>query len=317
MPELHEVVHTRGQQTIGVWGTYAAGLKVGKLTLAQHTTNVTGIFTLAGERDSAQDDLDAARLAVKNQVAKLADLTIRFPRAIEGQIEPDSDLHAEIEACRAIEPNTPENAVARGRRVIILLTRENAERADATPAEDPLTIKNAIAGQPDVGIAVVQTLVTTMPNLEQTVEDAKSALNKKRAALKKAVTMVDRDNKRWFDAWSGNFADGSDELAALSQIDTGPHTPAPSALSINTITPSAGGHFAASYVAGGGNHATTLKLQWKVAGVDAEFGHDTLVILTGQTVATGATTGAAVSFRTKAENSQGTTYSAEKSGTAA
>lgn len=316
MPEFHEVVHTRGQQTIGVWGTFASGLKVGQLTLAQHTTDVAAIFTAASQRDSAEAALDDARLAVSNLRLSLADLTIRFPRAIEGQIEPGSDLHKNIEECRNIEPNTPENAVARGRRAVILLTAYNAERAAATPPDPEFTIKNAVPGEPDMKLSDLQGMVDDMPDLEQEVEDAKSELNKKRSALKKATTKVDKNNKRWFDAWSGNFPDGSDELAALSQIDTGPHTPEPSALEIDEVTPAAGGSFAASYVAGGGNHATTLHLQWKVVGVDAEFGHDTLVILAGQTVATGATVGADVTFRTKAHNSQGTTYSAEKTGTA-
>ncbi len=316
MPEQHEVVHTRGQQTIGVWGAFEASLKVGQLTLAQHTTEVAAIFTAASERDSAEADLDVARTAVSHQRTTLADLTIRFPRAIEGQLEPDSDLHKNIDECHAIEPNTPENAVARGRRAIILLTAFNAERAAATPPDLEFSIKNAVPGGPVMKLANVQTLVDDMPDLEQAVEDAKSALNKKRSALKKATAKVDQNNKRWFAAWSGNFPDGSDELAALSQIDTGPHTPAPGPLVINTVTPSAGGHFAEAYVSGGGAHATVLHLQWKVAGVDAEFGHDTLVVLAGQSVATGAPLGATVTFRTKASNSQGTTYSAEKTGTA-
>ncbi len=316
MPEYHEVVHTRGQQTIGVWGTFDEDLKVGKLTLAQHTTDVAAIFTAAGQRDAAQDDLDLARAAVRNKTAELADLTIRFPRAAEGQLEPDSDLHGEIENCRAIEPNTPENAVARGRRVIGVVTRYNAGQAALAPPGDPLTIKNAVPGGDDVELADLQALVNAMPGLEQAVEDAKSALNKKRSALRKATAKVDKNNKRWFDAWSGNFAAGSDELEALSQIDTGPHTPPPSALQISTVTPSAGGHFAVAYTSGGGAHATTLHLQWKIVGVDAEFGHDTLVILAGQTVATGALTGTDVTFRTRAQNSQGTTYSGEKTDTA-
>lgn len=102
-------------------------------------------------------------------------------------------------------------------------------------------------------------------------------------------------------------------LAALSQIDTGPHAPSP--LVINTVTPSAGGHFAEASVSGGCKHATTLHLQWKVAGVDAEFGHDTPVVLAGQSVATGAALGGDVNFRTKAHNSQGMTYRAEKTET--
>ena len=316
MPEYHEVVHTRGQQTIGVWGTFDDTLKVGQLTLAQHTTDVAAIFTAAGQRDSAEDDLDDARTAVHNQTAKLADLTIRFPRATEGQIEPDSDLHKEIEDCRAIEPNTPENAVARGRRVIGVLTRYNAEQAALPTPGDPLTIKSAVPGGDDMKLADLQAMVNAMPGLEQDVEDAKSALNKKRSALWKAVAKVDKNNKRWFDAWSGNFADGSDELAALSQIDTGPHTPAPGALEFAAVTPTAGGSFGVTYAAGGGAHATTLHLQWKIVGVDAEFGHDTLVILAGQTVATGALTGTDVTFRTRAHNSQETTYGGEQTRTA-
>ena len=173
-----------------------------------------------------------------------------------------------------------------------------------------------MARQPDVTLAQLQRVVPDMPGLEQGLEKKKSALSKQRSALKIASEKADPSNKRWFDAWSGNFPAGSAELAALSQIDTGPHTPAPSPLVINTVTPSAGSHFAEAYASGGGNHATTLHLQWKVAGVDAEFGHDTLVVLAGQTAATGAALGADVNFRTKAHNSQGTTYRAEKTETA-
>ncbi len=167
MPEFHEVIHTRGQQTIGVWGTFASGLTVGALTLAQHTMDVAAIFTIAGERDTAQDDLDDARTAVKNNFEQLADVVIRFSRAVEGQIEPTSDLHGELADCRAIEPNAPENAVARGRRVIKVVARVNAERAAATPPLLALTIKHAVAGQPDITLAQLQTLVTNMPGLEQ------------------------------------------------------------------------------------------------------------------------------------------------------
>ena len=55
---------------------------------------------------------------------------------------------------------------------------------------------------------------------------------------------------------------------------------------------------------------------FKTVCVDAEFGHDTFVVLAGQSVATTAPIGATVIFRTKAQNSRGTTYSAEKTGVA-
>lgn len=50
-------------------------------------------------------------------------------------------------------------------------------------------------------------------------------------------------------------------------------------------------------------------LQWQIVGVDADFGHDTPVILTGQTVGP-FTAGQTVNFRVRAANSAGTTDSA-------
>lgn len=218
--------------------------------------------------------------------------------------------------CREIEVVSQTDAMSRTRRVISLVTRVNTARAAMVPPLDPITVKHPDGSNTDVTVAMLTTANNDHPGLMQTVQDRIADLNKARNALRKAAGKVDRDNKRWFAAWEGNYPEGSAERDALSQIDTGPHTPAPGALEINAVTPAAGGSFAASYVPGGGNHATVLHLQWKVAGVDAEFGHDTLVVLAGQTVATGAAVGADVTFRTQATNSQGTTYSTEKTGTA-
>jgi hypothetical protein len=96
----------------------------------------------------------------------------------------------------------------------------------------------------------------------------------------------------------------------LSQVDTEEGTNPPTALEINTVTQS-GLSVAVAYVAGGGSHATSLLLQWQVVGVDADFGHDTPVILAGQTVGP-FTAGQTVNFRVRASNSAGTTDSAVK-----
>lgn len=53
-------------------------------------------------------------------------------------------------------------------------------------------------------------------------------------------------------------------------------------------------------------------LQWKVVGVDADFGHDTTVNPAGQTVATGGAVGATVELRVRTTNSSGTTFSTVK-----
>ena len=51
---------------------------------------------------------------------------------------------------------------------------------------------------------------------------------------------------------------------------------------------------------------------WKVVGVDADFGHDTMVDVGGQTAATGGAAGAVVNLRTRCTNSTGTTFSTVK-----
>ena len=70
---------------------------------------------------------------------------------------------------------------------------------------------------------------------------------------------------------------------------------------------------ATTYVPGGGAHASVTMLQWKVVGVDADFGHDTSVNPAGQTVATGGAAGVVVELRVRTTNSTGTTFSAVKS----
>ena len=309
MPEHHEVVHTRGQQTGAVWNTFNAAFTVGALTRALHAADVADVFTKANLRDLAQDAVDDARATRVAGYGVIADLNIRIPRAVEGQIEAASPFHGEISDCRDIVTRSDDSALARGRRVINLLTRVNVERAAAVPPLPVLTVGG-------VTVAQFTTLVNAHPALMQAVEDRRSDLNKTRSTLQAVVDLVDENNKRWFAAWQGEYAEGYPERAALTQIDTGPQTLVPSPLVVNTITPQAAGRFAAVYVAGGGAHATVLQLQWKVAGVDAEFGHDSLVVLTGQTVVTGAAPGTPVTFRTKAHNSQGTTYSAEQTRTA-
>lgn len=316
MAEKHAEVHTRAQQTGAVWTTHAATFKVGKLTAAQHATDAGALFTAANTRDLAQDAVDDARTARDNNFTLLSKLGVAFPRAVEGQLEVDDDYHGEVADCRKIEVVSHADAMARARGVVSLVTRVNTARAALVPPLDPITVKHPDGSNTDVPVATLATILANHPGLMQTVQDRVADLNKTRGALNRATTKVDQNNKRWFAAWEGNFPEGSAERDALSQIDTGPTTPAPSALELNPVTPQAGGQFAATYVPGGGAHASTLHLQWKVVGVDLEFGHDTLVVLAGQTVATGAAAGVDVIFRTKAANSQGTTYSAEKTGTA-
>ena len=310
MPEFHEDAHNRGQQTIGVWGTFAPGFNVDTLTLALHTADVNAIPAAAAARDTQQDVVDDARTARNNNFDFLSDLGVRAPRAIEGQLPAGDNLHGEIDDVRALEATSQDNAQARVRRVLGVWTRYNARRAAAVPPLGALLVGTTTVAQ-------LQTALDNHPGLMQTVEDEKAELKLKRSDLKRLATKVDTNNKRWFAAWEGNFADGSAERDALSQIDTGPQTPQPTALQIGTVTAQAGGHFTVPFVTGGGAHATTELLLWQVVGVDAGFSHQVALTDHGpKAVATGAAAGATVNFKTRVSNSVGDTDSAVQSGVA-
>ncbi len=163
-----------------------------------------------------------------------------------------------------------------------------------------------------LGTASVADLTTALnnhPGLMQVVENERNELNQTKSQLQTTARRVDRNNKRWYGAWGTNFAVGSPEHnAMLSQVSTETGTIPPTAKEIATLTQS-GVSVDVAYATGGGNHATTLLLQWQVVGVDPDFAHDTALILTGQTAGP-FPAAATINFRVRASNSAGTIDSA-------
>jgi len=104
--------------------------------------------------------------------------------------------------------------LARARKLTTLWVKVNAARAAMAPPLGALL----------VGTTTVTAVATALGNQEtllQTVAQKLSAWGDTRSGLKDAATQVDRNNKRWYEAWSGFYAAGSAEYEALSQIDTG------------------------------------------------------------------------------------------------
>lgn len=308
MAEAYQESHQRGLQTDGVWGTHAPTFKAGKLTLAAHTADVGDILTKASLWEAASSTLETARDNRDTLDMDLKSLCVHGPDAVEGDLEEGDEILDDLPPIRAIRMTNPEKTLERARKLVPAWTKANARRAAATPPDPELKAKGKTLAQ-------FQTAMADLVAALQTVENKVSDERKANGALKRASDKVDKANKKWFVAWQGEFAEGTPERDALDQIDTG-NAPAPTALQIETATPSAGGSFAVDYTAGGGAHASALLLQWQVVGVDADFGHDTAVNQAGQTVATAATAGATVKFRTKASNSAGVTYSTVKNATA-
>lgn len=303
MSEYWEDIYHRGQQTIGVWTTFAPALTVGEVTLASHTTDTAALQTKANERDVQQDTVDVARDARDTNLRLMEQLCVRFPRKLEGDLAPADPLHAEIADLRNINPDTPDTVAARTRRTISLWNRVNTQRAAAVPPLPAFNVGGTL-------VAALDTALTSQNTLLQNIENERGKLTQKRELLRALAGKVDRNNKRWYAAWEGEFADGSAEQAALAQIDTGGQTPPPSALEINAAVVNPPTQVVLTYVPGGGDHATSFKLVWKIETVDADFTHEAVLNLAGQTVTVAGAAGKTVSFKARATNSTGSTDSA-------
>lgn len=163
-------------------------------------------------------------------------------------------------------------------------------------------------------IAAFRTLITTSNTEEDDYNQAHTGWRTGAEELQVQADALWGDCVAWYGAATTLFKEGTAIGDMIrSTVPTSPTTPVPSALEIATATPAAGGNVAVTYTPDGGAHATALFLQWRVGGVDADFGHDTVVNLAGQTVATGGTAGQTVDLRTRATNSEGTTFSAVQS----
>lgn len=305
MSEYWEDIYHRGQQSIGVWNAFAPAFTFGEVTKASHTTDVSALQTKANERDVQQDVVDVTRDARDANLRFMEDLSIRFPRKLEGDLKPTDSLHKEIADLRNINPDAPDTIAARTRRTISLWNRVNAPLLAAVPPLPPFKVGG-------IEVGALQTALTNQNQLMQDVEDERGKLAVKREALRLLAAKVDENNKRWFAAWEGEFAAGSPERNALSQVNTGSPTPAPEALEISTAVVQPPDQVVLTYVAGGGDHATSFKLKWKIETVDADFVHEAVLNLAGQTVTLGNAAGKTVSFIAVATNSTGSTSSAVK-----
>ncbi len=303
MAEFWEATHIRGQQTIGVWTTFAPAFTFGAVTLASHTADVALLLTHVNERDVQQDVVDAAQAAAEANFNFIHDVNVRAPQLISANLEDDDALQDELDDVFAVDPDTEEGNTERARVLISLWTGVNAKRAAAVPPLPPLLLAATT-------VAIFQTALTNQPGLLQIVANQKSELSKKKSQLRTTDRRNDRHNKRWYAAWAVNFPVGSPERDALSLVDTEEGTTAPTALEIATLT-QAVLSVNVAYVAGGGRRAASLQLLYQVVGVDPVFAHPTTVVLAGQTIGP-FVAGQTVNMKTKASNSAGATESAVK-----
>lgn len=299
MSDTWQTIHQRGQQTNAVWNTHAPAYTVGTLTLALHQADVAALPPAAQALTSQQDVVDAARADRDATCNLIKDLSTRVPRVLDGALEPGDPFHGDLEDIRAVEMTGLDTIITRGQRTRSLWEKVNARNAAAVPVQPPVVVGGKT-------VADLITALTALPVKTQAVEDARSVLSDKRSDLRTLAARVDKNNKRWYAAWEGNFPVGSPERDALSQIDTGGGpVPVPTVLEIapplsvvNATTAQI------NYSAGGGQHATTLVLQWHVVG-QPEWANSAPVELPSQLVSAPEFEQATVRFRTVVSNSAG------------
>ena len=293
----YQEAHQRGIDTIAVWNQYAPAFTAGTLTVAQHTADVAEILTRAGAVATADSDLEQARDARDALEEALQQLCVQGPAAIEGGLPSGSDLQDDLHPIRAIKMASKEKTLERARKLHALWEKVNARHAAAVP----------VLPEQKAGGKTLAEFTTLMDNLAaslQTVADEESDNKLAHRDLDQITQQVDRQNKRWYKAWLGEYAEGTAERDALSQIDTGNPTAPPEYYEITTLEDQGGGTVGVSYNPEGGAHATTLLLLWRNVAAESTFPHSTELLPNGQTVS-GLTPGEMYEFKTRAQNSTG------------
>ena len=209
-----QTILQRGQQTVGVWTQFAPAFAVDDLTLALHEADVNALAPLGLITEQKQDAVDDARAARDATLRAISDFGVRMARKLDGELSPADPFHRDIEDLRTVAFDSIPGTLARGQKTVSLWEKSNARRAAATPVKPALTVGGRT-------LALFKADVEGLPGRTLAVEKAESTLRDARCDLRTLASRADSNNKRWYAAWSGEFAAGSPERAALGQIDTG------------------------------------------------------------------------------------------------
>lgn len=209
----------RSFDSVSVWGL-APTFPVGHLNLAQHSSDtalLSGHILLCTD---AEASLLTARVGRDNHATSLRDLYTRACRLMQGTVEAGNRMADQVRAARRIDGQSFRAVEDKGDKVLSAWKEINAYRATLNPALPALLVGTVALGD-------VQSTLGNYRQLLAAVSDKQAFLSTKKTNLRALVYKIDKNNKRWYQAWLGQFAAGSPERAALSQIDTGttPATP--------------------------------------------------------------------------------------------
>jgi hypothetical protein len=208
-----------------------------------------------------------------------------------------------------ITPRTEATILKRARELYPVWERANQLLAGMTLPQPPLT--RVVQGV-SYTAAMLKALLDDYSGLIATNNDREETLDQRRTELRALDRETDQLCKRWYKVVKNSYDPGSPEYEALAGIPTEPGTPLPETVEIDTVTQGGedGLQVLVSYVPGGGDHATTKKVKWKLAG-EAAFTNEAPLDASGNALGP-FPVGAVVIIITEVTNSTGSRTTAPR-----
>ena len=206
-------VSDRGTDTVAVWSNRAPAFAVGELLVAAHALDVNALGGCILQMALAEDGLDTARDSRDTGVTTLRDLCTRGCRLIAGTAPANDVIADKVRAVYGVKGQSFRAVEERSYKLISAWQAVNDHRTGIS--QPPLLVGTT-------PVSSFQSLVGNYAQLLRNVSNKEDSEREKRTALRTLVDRVDKNNKRWYRSWQGQFATGSPERAALAQIDTGP-----------------------------------------------------------------------------------------------
>lgn len=303
-----EVTKNRALETLPVWTQHLPTQNIGGKSPADLEAFIDAFEPAAQAQTLQQDVYDEAYRATLDGLARKKKLGIGVPQLIEAQLRDNAKIMKDVEDLYRTTPRSEASILKRLRELLPVWVRANAALAALTPPEAPITFQ---VGTTVYTAATAEALLDGYTALVKTMKNEESALDATKDALRLLDRQTDSLIKRWYQSAKAMSGTNPALAAALEGITTETGTPAPEPYDINTLVQGgqSGLQVLVSYLPGGGDHATTSVVKYKVEGVDADFTHISPLDPSGNTLGP-FVVGNVVKVITEVSNSSGTRTSA-------
>lgn len=274
MQEYWEITYERGVKSCAAWYSHP-DYQVGTLAYGPHFSDVTNLPAFAAARTTAENTLTQKEAQRRTLLAQIQDIARRGPHVIKQSLPDGDDLLDVADGLLGIELEVEEDILRRAVGLIDLWGRVNVKRAALPAPEGPLPALTVVS----MTRAAFATLQGGYGHQVEEVTAANSDVTQKKHQLRTLDRKADRNNKRWFDAWLNDWPTDSDEYALLATIPTEGGEGPPAKLEIETFAAQGDHSVQATAAVTGGAGADTRELQYRIVGVETNFGHSQPIAL--------------------------------------